>query len=720
MSDWHRGEKFASNPDRESKDYQKRLETLRYIHDTYGGEIVVMPGDIATGKWHDQGFINKTFPGYSPQESVLEAGTNCFGTIRQIFEESGWDKLLIAVGDHELGDNYWEAGGSKLASLPYFREAFSNSFYGYGDNGKLKYMNSIGNADSRPKGTVFEGTSFAYQHENVLFVTVDVYQEVKGNMESVEKIDKNVFTHTQVPLNTTQGSEYIESSVEIFFDRDNSLGGEGVVSATLEGEHLVWFENVLREGEIDDTIDYMIVQAHTPVLVPTRKVSSSAMFFDRGTNSEFWQLMQKYRVNVFLAGEVHTVTASQDSSTNLVQIISRANFNNGFLKFIVNPEELNIISYNEFGEKGRDNRQYEENGSMIIKRNVTNQFESVKSDGVLELIRYGEPLIHYTFDESMPLSTRRVDGMGTNKDLEPSEIDIRGMNCNTSIPNYGEFGQNYDAQYANVELHVGIMGSAAKFQESSRMAVYGLGPHTGGTIISYAFFLKTKGDGEMILVHYAPKWNLNQGGDKDIFTLTLDHGTLKLYLSTSSTLRPKESHTLNDGKWHSIAITMPKESCHLSMVKMIIDGIEVETKATNSRRIYFVPHGHISFGGLGYSNTLESDYPTWNPYVGKIDEFLLWTKKIDAYQVSEAMGKTFEVNEKHKCMQNTKRFDFVKTEEVAAWHCSRDCREEVTCIGYEVKAKANGNFRCLKYSGRTPRVGKEVTLKEKPDCAVLI
>ncbi len=103
MTDWHRGEVFATNPSRDSNDYKTRLDTLSYIHDMYGGELVVMPGDVATGKWHRPEFISKYFPNLSRANAVLKAGENCFGTIRRLFAESGWSKILVAAGDHEYG-----------------------------------------------------------------------------------------------------------------------------------------------------------------------------------------------------------------------------------------------------------------------------------------------------------------------------------------------------------------------------------------------------------------------------------------------------------------------------------------------------------------------------------------------------------------------------------------------------------------------------------------
>ena len=167
-------------------------------------------------------------------------------------------------------------------------------------------------------------------------------------------------------------------------------------------------------------------------------------------------------------------------------------------------------------------------------------------------------------------------------------IEMRGVQCWNSIPNKGEFGKQYDAQFGNVDLHVGVMGKSALFTPKSRMAVYSMGPYTGGTIISYSFWIKTKSvTDEMILLHYAPLWKLDQGVDRNIFSLTLKNGRPKVYASPKSTLTAG-GEPLNDGNWHNIAVIMPYESCPLSAVRIYVDGIQRPTSVSNGRKLFIV------------------------------------------------------------------------------------------------------------------------------------
>lgn len=76
---------------------------LSYINEQYGGELAFAPGDSNGGKWFMKSYIDDNFPGKTPQEAVYEAGMNCYTTMRELFDEAGYDKFLMAVGDHELG-----------------------------------------------------------------------------------------------------------------------------------------------------------------------------------------------------------------------------------------------------------------------------------------------------------------------------------------------------------------------------------------------------------------------------------------------------------------------------------------------------------------------------------------------------------------------------------------------------------------------------------------
>ena len=147
---------------------------------------------------------------------------------------------------------------------------------------------------TNPWGTDHAKLSYAYQHKTMLFVTIDLYEEISTDLD--------------------------------YIDKTNGNGGEGIVSGTMQGDHLAWFEKVLKVAREDSSsINHIIIQAATHACSGT---------------SEFWKLMVKYDVDLYLAGEVHSRTASKDENSNLIQILSRGNRIINFLKIEVEDEVL--------------------------------------------------------------------------------------------------------------------------------------------------------------------------------------------------------------------------------------------------------------------------------------------------------------------------------------------------------------------------------------------
>ena len=230
-----------------------------------------------------------------------------------------------------------------------------------------------------------------------------------------------------------------------YINKTNGNGGEGIVSGTMQGDHLAWFEQVLKVAREDlSSINHIIVQAHMPVQEPVRTVNSSSMKVDDGENSEFWKLMVKYNVDLYLAGEVHSTTASKDANSNLIQIVSRGNRINNFLKIEVEDEVLRVQHYNEIGSKPSNNNNYEQNGQLIIDKSGSDT--KIESDGALQILDLRMTLIRYNFEEVVPLGSRQVPALlqmeGKNRvGLIANTTDMRGITCSQALPNLTSFGR---------------------------------------------------------------------------------------------------------------------------------------------------------------------------------------------------------------------------------------------------------------------------------------
>ena len=219
---------------------------LQHIRSNFGGDLVMMSGDSAGyGSVNNDEFAEKLgYPIEQVDEAIYEGGKNCYRAIRNLFNISGYDTILSCVGDHEIGGNKgFKVGGknSKLLTVPSYRRAFGDGF-NKDEDGSFLFDDPIGDVPSRPMGSIYEDTSFAYIHKNALFVTVDVFKNV-GEFN--------------------------------FIDRENGLGGEGAITCDVSDDHLEWFESILMQGQLDQSIKHIFVQGHVPIV----QVSVSIFYF---------------------------------------------------------------------------------------------------------------------------------------------------------------------------------------------------------------------------------------------------------------------------------------------------------------------------------------------------------------------------------------------------------------------------------------------------------
>jgi len=457
LADWHKAEYFATQPRSDTTYYKETYDQIKYIKENYGGDLIASPGDFngalpaekGGGTWHTKNFAAGFKPKYSIRRRVKKAGDNCYSAVREIFLKAGYPLLFVAVGDHEIGGNSWgKAERRKLKVQDIFLSSFAKWYNKDYTTSKLPTLREqIGPVFSRPLGTQFENTTYAYQHKNVLFVTVDAFKRMKN------------------PL----------------FDRVHGVGGEGLITCTVNGEHLRWFEKVLKEARKDSSIRHIIVQAHVPVIQPVREIASSGQFMDYGEKSAFWKIMVKYNVDIYLAGEVHANTVTKDPDSNLLQIVSRGNQFSNFLKIEVTDHTLNVTSYNEVGTKRFNNMNYTVHGRMMIDKKDCTSDDSVSkssinnptiipskkpsafpsdasnatrtsscestritASGVLEPLDRISALLYFNFEEILPLGSRQVIGLQHDnhfQTLVARSITIRGIKCEQSLSNLGSFAR---------------------------------------------------------------------------------------------------------------------------------------------------------------------------------------------------------------------------------------------------------------------------------------
>jgi len=659
---------------------------LSNIRNEYGGEIALLPGDVVSYGSMTNARIAENLGGtMSTYDSVYTAAVNCYRTTRELFRRAGYENVVAVVGDHELGGNRGFHNNPKITKLPTisaYRQAFVDGFHKKETTGRYIFDDFIGDVQSTPVGTPYEGSSYAMIYKNVLFVSVDAFRVV-GN-----------------------GRKH-------YIDRENGYGGEGAITCDVSGDHLLWFEDILKVGKRDDSIKHVFVQAHLPIIQPVRKVDTSGQFFDGGEESDFWKLMNEYDVDVYFAGEVHSTTASKtkEASSNLIQVVTRSVRFSGFLTVHISDDTIQIEHYNEVGKETMNNNKYVKDGHIKIDK--TFDEVHIEANGELELIDEKSPLIHFDFEEITQLGTRQILGLDGEDTLMAKEVDIDGIKCVESFENNGSFGKQYDAQVANIEKQPSRLGGgfAGHFDgNNSRFAIYGVGPFGGGQTISVSLWFKAdRNDSEMILMYYGSTWGNKLKTEKDFILISLDRGIPAVYGRHDRTIRTSGISDLANGLWHHVAVVMPKPSCRFSELQIFVNGKKAATESTSSeiddQHLFFLTPGKLSFGGLGYASSgAYEQFANMIPFRGMFDDLSVWSVSLgvaDISKLSERMNgkqskKKINIHYGRKCKipdpMFSKEMSLAKT---SPNQCRLKCKHRKSCLGFQAKKQP---FQCMHFS----------------------
>lgn len=216
-------------------------------------------GDFVEGHWAIDTLGTGNFgPLTTPDEkraSVKLSGDTYYPQVMNRFTSHGFT-LYPGLGDHEIGDNDWKKADPSQSFKYYNMGTFK---YTYSRN-MMQTSPGVYRFSNRPIGQA-KGTAYAVRpNPNVQLITLDVFSKSTSN-----------------------------------------------IIAQLDADQYAWVEKVLKKANADG-VKWIIVQGHTPIVSPVRKSRSSGMIYQNGTKSALWSLLKKYKVDVYLAGEVHDVT----------------------------------------------------------------------------------------------------------------------------------------------------------------------------------------------------------------------------------------------------------------------------------------------------------------------------------------------------------------------------------------------------------------------------
>lgn len=572
--DWHLAERELTPPVK-PHEIELQLNTLKDMK-KWNPELFLMAGDMVGGKWVGKEWITRFAEGGTQEEAIINIGKVAYGNLKQRFEENGFDKFVVTIGDHELGDDAnWQPGNQYSYLLPVFRDAFQR-VWNRDKNGDFLYSESIGSVESRPVGTPWENTSFAYKHKNVLFLSIDIYAQLAP--------DKPV--------------GYLGHSVY----------------ADMPKEHLLWFENVLREAQKDPNIKHIIVQTHSPILAPVRGQRSSMLYCEHMEESTFFKVMERYGVDLYLAGEVHAPSAQRVRDKFPVQIVHGiAGIN--YLAIEVLDNKLNIM-LQELHDK-----KFIQIGKIIIDK--SRKKPTVIDSGVLKIINPEKPLIHYAFDKKELVSGNPPPGVGlTEQATSPVE--------HLEIPDISQMGRYYNLQ-TEAQLLDGVRGNALCLDGFKTAKCQGKGPITKNNPFTFIFWINTTQKGTSCIV--------SNGNGKNNFDIGLKEGRLTVFALNSYLQTYDNNKLINDGEWHQVAVVFPEKSKNLTELKLFVDGKKQKAQISGKNKMVMIKPSYNMLIGSSTSNK-GSDIQN---FVGCIDELSIWYNSLSNKMIKNEFKMTKEM-----------------------------------------------------------------------------
>jgi hypothetical protein len=69
------------------------------------------------------------------------------------------------------------------------------------------------------------------------------------------------------------------------------------------------------------------------------------------------------------------------------------------MKIKVEDDKIRVTHYNEVGDKPKGNKNYEENGELVIDKSQIKT--TIQSNGALKLLYLKKPLIRFNFEKNI-------------------------------------------------------------------------------------------------------------------------------------------------------------------------------------------------------------------------------------------------------------------------------------------------------------------------------
>ncbi|MBL8753244.1 MAG: metallophosphoesterase [Planctomycetes bacterium] len=501
------------------------------------------------------------------------------------------------VGDHELGDNNWTAGGARSRMVPTYKEVFARWFTQVpagAATGMPRYV-------SRPVGTVYEHTAYAFQHQNVLMVMVDEFRQDNPG--------------------TSLGS-----TGSVLGTVDNGL------ASTTTDDQLAWLDGVLAAGRANPTVQWIIVQGHMPVLRPVRVRNSSNLGVqDQGGATEYntllWQTLSQHAVDLYFCGEVHDITLSRYGG--VTQLVHGALIGNhtpiNYLRIDVHANTLELTS-RQIGVQLTSGNLWQ-TGSNRPQANfdipAATRAQGYQNVGHAQLTRLpgGGSWVTQATGTLAPYGTYVNGGPTPTEHLVDLGFDQLAGNV---FANAGSTGPaNNGIAAGTVTQSPGMLGQAATLGGASGDEVLaGTIPLLGAHERTVSVWAKTTATSGLV-TPLAFGTNPGNGTKWDIDIDCTNGGVLELGISGGRTTGAGPA--LNDGQWHMLTTVLPVGATNLNQVRLFVDGALAYTGSGN--QTVNTSSGPVVLGRSANPLTLIQFFP------GSVDDAVIWSEAFTDAQV---------------------------------------------------------------------------------------
>jgi len=554
--------------------YEAAMDFVLDAVEAESPDLVLVIGDLVNGHWSldadNREIFGPTGNLAEKQAAVNSAADFYYGVWKQRFADRGLT-VYVGPGDHDVGDNNWAAGSDKSYLVSTYKEAFARNFTK--DTGGNYVFTE------RPVGTPYEGTAYAFQQENTLFVSVDVFRQDDPATE----------------IDTRTGSVKIDV-------------GAG---------QLTWLQGVLAAAEADPAIDHVIVQGHTPVLSPVRHQNSSNLSMPGHEDTAFWQALEQYGVDLYFAGEVHDMTASNHGGVEQVAhggILGYADDIN-FLVATVDGDRIDLEL------KGID---VTVSGDRLWQCGTNRPYETITFDDPA-FSTVGTLTIDKSSGETVYLNrTGFFAWYGTYPPPEPGllvHLALDEAAGSTAVLNAGTTGATNDGTVEGATFVTGKFGNALDFDGDDRV-LCGATPVTGGAPRTTSAWIRTtagttEGNGITLFT-----FGDNDAGGK--WDVDLDDGKLEIGIGNGRSIGGPT--TANDGTWHLVTAVLPTEDGTIDDVLFYIDGQLVADATTATTTVNTSPSGELILGHA-------QNYDFFQALTGTLDDVAIWNTALTPAQV---------------------------------------------------------------------------------------